>query len=159
MFSREMLSMENCWIFVSYPYSEFNAGTISEMEQELRKNSKWPIGKRTPHRKQLCAGDKVIFYQAGEEGKKFVGCGELFSNLQFDENQKFDFVSIANIELFGKPIPINKLLETLSFIHNERCYGHHFQGGIVKIPEEDYRLIMRRAHQSKAKISIKIKNL
>ena len=137
--------MVKYWIFVSVPYTDFNTGSIYEMFGKVRSPKTWPVGRKTPHRKKLSKGDKVLFYQAGENGKKIVGCTELASSLVRDENNIFDLVMIRNIRLWEKPVEIKTVLEKLSFIRNKMYWGLHFQGGIIKIPEKDYKVILRKA--------------
>ena len=40
---------------------------------------KWPIYVHTPNRNKLSIGDKVIFYKAGVDGKKFLGLAKINS--------------------------------------------------------------------------------
>jgi predicted RNA-binding protein len=135
--------MTNYWIFVSVPYSDFNVGTVSEMIEKIRSTGKWLIGRRTIHRKQLSKGDKVIFYQAGEGAKKFVGSAELLSYVQSDETSIFDYVTLRDVKLWKKYVSIKELLSNLSFVGNKKHWGLYLQGGIISISEEDYNLILK----------------
>ena len=132
-------------MFVSVPFSDFNRGTILEMIEKVKTSGKWYIGRKTLYRKQLSKGDKILFYQAGEEGKKFVGSGELLSNLQVDDTNIFDFVTVGNIELWRKHVPINDLIDDLSFIKDRKHWGLYIQGGIVRITKDDFELVLRKA--------------
>jgi len=137
--------MVKYWIFVSVPYTDFNTGSIYEILGKIRASKKWPIGKKTLHRNELSENDKVLFYQGGEGGKKIVGRAELASSLMRDESNIFNWVMIRNIEIWEKPVEIKAVLEKLSFIRNKMHWGLRFQGGIVKISENDYKLILRKA--------------
>ncbi len=112
------------------------------MAKKLETEKKWLIGKKTPYRSRLLAGDKILFYQGGEEGRKIVGLAELASSLQQTERSE-DFVIIKNFKLWDNPVEIRVLLGELSFIRNERHWGAYFQGGVVRISEEDYRKILK----------------
>jgi len=150
-FKRKHTIMVQYWIFVSFPYSDYNKGTILEMAENLTRFTKWRIGKRTANRGQLAKDDKVLLYQAGEEGKKFVGTATLFSNLQISSEEISDWVAIGNIEFWKKIIPIATLLCQLSFIKNKNKWGLYFKGGIIKISEEDYNTVISKAKKEKQK--------
>jgi len=137
--------MVKYWIFVSVPYTDFNTGSIYKVFGMIRGSGKWPIGKKTLHRNELSENDKVLFYQGGEGGKKIVGGAELASSLIRDENNIFDFVIIRNIKLWEKPVEIKTVLEELSFIINKMYWGLYLQGGVIKIPEKDYKVILTKA--------------
>ena len=135
--------MTQYWIFVSYPYSDFNHGTFSEIAGDEKQSLKWLIGKQTIHRKQLAKGDRVLFYQAGDEGKEIVGSGDLISGLQSDSGGRY-FVLVGNVRRWGKPVSIKKMVNNLSFIIHKRYWGLYFQGGIRKIQERDYNAITQK---------------
>jgi hypothetical protein len=137
--------MDRHWIFVSFPYSDFNAGTISEIINKILRSGKWPIGKYTVYRKQLSKGDRTLFYQAGNEGRKFVGSGELFSGLQQDDKGTSFHVIVGNLELWDSPVPMSEVLDKLSFIKDKSHWGLYLQGGVIRVSEEDYRTVVRRA--------------
>ena len=132
------------WIFISYPYSDFNYGTIKEIFGDSAHPIKWLIGEHTRFKKRLRADDKVLFYQAGEVEKKIVASGALRSDLRTDEKQR-DYVLVGDIELFVTPLLIKKILGYLSFVKDVKHWGIYFQGGITKIQEKDYKLILRKA--------------
>ena len=135
--------MVNYWIFVSVPFSDFNVSTIIEMFNNKEKVFKWRIGKKTPHREKLSEGDKIIFYQGGENGGNIVASAVLISNLQ---NGDFDdFVNMNNLEIWSKSVDIRTLIDKLSFIKNKKYWGLHFQGGIIKIPDVDYNKIIKKS--------------
>ena len=134
----------NYWIFVSVPFTDYNVGTIYEMLEKIRNSKKWPLGKRTFHRKKLQAGDKVLFYQGGENGRMIVASAELSSALRHTENLH-SFVKINRFRIWSNPIDIRELFNDLSFIKNKKHWSAYFQGGIVKISKEDYNRILRKA--------------
>ena len=139
-----MESMVNHWIFVSVPFTDFNVGTICEILKKIRRTKKWLIGRRTPNKRKISTGDKVLFYQGGEGGGRIVASAELTSGLQEAEN--FDsFVEIEDFRLWENPVNIKTMIERLSFIKNKKHWGVYFQGGIIKIAEEDYRKLIRKA--------------
>lgn len=134
--------MVNYWIFVSVPFTDFNIGTISEMLKKIKAKQKWLVGRRTPHRGILSEGDKILFYQGGEEGGKVVASAELASGLQSENDD--NFVQIKNFEVWKKPVDMRALIDKLSFIKNKQHWGVYLQGGIVKTAGIDYNLIVRK---------------
>jgi len=129
---------------VSVPFTDFNVGTMGEIAKKIETSKKWSIGRRTRNRNRLMAGDKILFYQGGEEGKKFVGSAELASSLQKTRSSD-GFVKIKNFVLWVNPVEIRGLIQRLSFIKNKRHWGIYFQGGTLEIPEEDYQKILKKA--------------
>jgi len=140
--------MIHYWIFVSVPFTDFNVGTVYEMQKKIEATQKWSIGKQTPSRLKLSEGDRILFYQGGEEGRKVVASAELASSLQQSEDAG-SFVKIRNFEVWKKPVDIRTLIDKLSFIKNKQHWGPYFQGGIVKITEADYNNIMRKSGKLK----------
>jgi predicted RNA-binding protein with PUA-like domain len=135
--------MAKHWIFVSVPYTDFNTGSINEMRSKIESSKKWPIGKKTIHRNALSKGDKVLFYQGGEQGRKIVGMCELSSGLVEDSDRMCDCVMIENYEFWKEPVDIRKVLGRLSFVKDSKRWGIYFKGGIVKISKKDYDKILR----------------
>lgn len=127
---------------MSVPFTDFNIGTISEMLKKIKAKQKWLVGRRTPHRGILSEGDKILFYQGGEEGGKVVASAELASGLQSENDD--NFVQIKNFEVWKKPVDMRALIDKLSFIKNKQHWGVYLQGGIVKTAGIDYNLIVRK---------------
>lgn len=123
------------WIFI-----------IKDTESEFKKrieDKRWPIYKFTKHKRQLRKGDNVIFYMAGSGGKKFLGMGELASELK-DSGSMDSIVMLSNTKTWKDPVPMNNVLEHLKFITNKVNWGIHFQGGVIKISDDDYNLILSK---------------
>jgi hypothetical protein len=135
--------MTKHWLFVSVPYTDFNKGSIHEMLEKITRSKTWPIGKRTGYRYELFEGDKILFYQGGEEGKKIVGAAVIASGLTKTKDSLCDYVMLREIEFWRKPVPIGKVLTKLSFVRDRARWGIYFRGGIVKISREDYMEILR----------------
>lgn len=137
--------MVNYLIFVSVPFTDFNVGTVYEMLKKIETTHKWSIGRKTPNRRRLSEGDKILFYQGGEEdGGRVVASAELASSLQQSEGSD-SFVKLKNFEVWKTPVNIRALIDKLSFIKNKRHWGLYLQGGIIKIAEGDYNKIIRKA--------------
>jgi len=123
------------WIFI-----------IKDTESEFKKrieDKRWPIYKFTKYKRQIRKGDNVIFYMAGSEGKKFLGMGGLASELK-DAGSMDSAVMLSNTKTWKNPVPMNDVLEHLKFITNKANWGIHFQGGVIKISDDDYNLILSK---------------
>jgi hypothetical protein len=137
--------MTNYWIFVSVPFTDFNVGTIWEMKTKIEATEKWSIGKWTPNRSRLSDGDKILFYQGGEEdGGRIVASAELDSKLQQSKDADC-YVEIKNFEVLKKPVDLRALIGKLSFIRNKKHWGAYLQGGIVEIAQADYTKILKKS--------------
>lgn len=117
--------------------------TQNEFEQRIS-DKRWPIYKFTRHRKQLRKGDNVIFYMAGSKGKKFLGEGRLASKSTPDG---MDFlVTLSDVKVWRKPVPMKMALQDLKFVTNKTNWGIHFQGGVTRLPDEDYKFILSKGN-------------
>lgn len=51
-------------------------------------------------------------------------------------------IRFGNQRVFDTPVSIALLLPSLSFIKDKKNYGLHFRMPIVRIPKEDYELVL-----------------
>jgi len=101
--------MVKCWIFVSHPNSAFSVDTLSE--EALGETAiRWAIGSRTQNRNRISAGDKVLFYKAGNEGKKIFASAILRSNLMKDNSGLY--VELDNLKIWEIPVEIKKFFQS-----------------------------------------------
>lgn len=117
---------------------------ISDTDNEFKKRiekKKWPIFIHTHNRKKLKIGDKVVFYKAGVEGKKFLGTARLDSTLNMETRLGYS-VNLSEIKIWKKAHSAEKLLDKLEFIKDRKVWGRFFQGGIRRINYEDYSVIV-----------------
>ena len=133
------------WIFVLLPFSDFNRGDIAHTLCKAQNTGRWPIGRNTVNRFKILKGDQILFYLAGDGGKKFTGSAALSSNLIIDECNQNEYVQLENIYFWKKPLPIRELIKELTFIKNKEHWGLNFQGGLIRITESDYSLILKKA--------------
>ena len=113
----------------------------------------WGLGERTPNRKWLMAGDKIVFYEGNANRNKSStgGVKDNFIKLSSEERSKFSHgksifttdygVYLEDIHLFENPIPVEQLVDNLKFIKNKEYWYSHFQGGTREIFEKDYYAI------------------
>jgi len=125
-----------------------------EIYERLMRLEVWGIGERTPYRKELRKGSRVVFYQAGKGGQKFIGTATIASELRpmsdaqaaarravGIEPARHD-LDLANIDIWKDPKPVVDMLQRLEFISNKDHFGVHFQGGVKRIDEADYYTIV-----------------
>lgn len=51
-------------------------------------------------------------------------------------------VPVAHLRLFPNAVPAQALLPSLSFVRNKAQWGSYFQGGVRKLPREDYETVV-----------------
>lgn len=106
-------------------------------------HKEWPIYHFTPNRKKLRAGDKAIFYLAGQGWKKFVG--NCIVNSRLKKKGGLDFsVDLTDTSVWKRKVDVHDVLADLDFVYNKNNWGCFFQGGVVSIDEKDYKLILSK---------------
>jgi len=126
------------WIFVM-------TSTVEEFKRRVNEK-KWPIYAQTTHREKLREGDNVIFYIGGRAAMDFVGKARVSSKLTPIGDSNY-FVSLSNIELWKKRIPVKNILQELKFILNKKKWGAYFQGGVIRLPDNDYNSIFVKSQE------------
>jgi len=125
-----------------------------QIYERLMRLGVWGIGERTPYRKELRKGSRVVFYQAGKGGQRFIGTATIASELRpmsddrasarrtvGIEPARYD-LDLADIDIWKDPKPVVDMIQRLEFISNKDHFGVHFQGGVKRISEEDYYTII-----------------
>jgi len=108
----------------------------------MKTNKTYPLGCRTPNRTRIASGDKVVFYQSGEDGRKFIGSAAISTVAKNPDQFIFGYVHFSKIRIWQEPVDIYSILDELSFIKNKRRWQSYFQGGIRKIPRKDCERIL-----------------
>jgi len=124
------------WIFV-----------IKDTPEEFAKRMqirKWPIFKKTQNRRNLRTGDKIIFYKAGANGKKFLGKALIASELEQVDQFTYS-LKLSEIEVWEKPVELANVLNDLDFISDKLYWGRYFQGGVRSLSEKDYSTIVSKS--------------
>ena len=118
-------------------------------------HKKWPLYPFTKFRTYLEVGDKIVFYQAGKRGQKFLGCGVIESESKPIPDKIDYFVEMGEIEIWKKTPSIRDLIPHLGFIKNKEHWGLYLQGGILKIEKKDYSIILKESEKlKKSKTSV-----
>jgi len=141
----------NYFIFIVADETKYGKTRLAgETYNFLMGKNAWGFGKNTAHRAKIKAGDKVVFYQAGGNGQKFLGTAILASGAYDDSSSKNLFldpetykIDLQNIVVWDNPKPFVHFLDKLSFIKNKKFWGTYFQGGCRKISEKDFQTILK----------------
>ena len=123
------------WIFV-----------IRDSDEEFERrvvSKKWPIFNRTRYKKELGIGDVVLFYKEGLKGQKFLGTGKIKSGL-VEETKFKDYLEMEEISVLATPVEMKDVIKKLDFVKNKDNWGNYFQGGVRRISEEDFSVIIRK---------------
>ena len=113
----------------------------------------WGLGERTPNRRYLQRGDKVVFY-LGNPILTFAATALLGSDsFTLSEKQKSQYdhgkpiyhvdygVILDDVQYWETPRSAKDLIPSLKFIENKENWGAYFQGGVRQLSEEDFRVI------------------
>lgn len=114
----------------------------------VRDNNVWAFGQRTPNRKKIEKGDKVLFYVTGVDNQYFIGSATLESGAyrggdisiitQVYDNSEAYRIDLSDVQVFSEP-KYRKSLTQLEWYPN--------MGGSSKISEHDYSLVVGSANQ------------
>ena len=122
-------------------YWLFTINDTDEVFSKRIKKKSWPIFDRTQHRRSIRPGDKVIFYKAGKDGKKFIGEAKVASEAEKTSSLVYS-VKLKNVEVWKKGVEIRNMLQELVFIGNQSIWGNYLQGGVTRITERDHGTIV-----------------
>ena len=143
------------WVFIVTQQKENGKKILGrEILKTRLADEFWGLGERTPNRKKLQAGDKVVFYE-GNPTKGFVASAMLrSSSFQLSQEERRNFshdrkfftteygVHLEDARIFESPIPTEHMVDNLSFIENKEYWYSYFQGGTREIFENDYLTII-----------------
>jgi Endonuclease NucS C-terminal domain/EVE domain len=114
----------------------------------------WGLGERTPNRRALKKGDRLVFY-VGSPEMVFAGTATLASDSYQPDGERLeelshgmDFykpeygVDLTDVEVWESPRSAPELVPNLEFIENKQAWFTYFQGGIRWVSETDFHLIV-----------------
>lgn len=145
----------NHWIFTVTGHKiEDEVYTPDEIFEQRMRDRFWGIGERTPNRKNLQKGDRVVYY-VGSPRKVFAGTAMLGSDcFQLHEAQKREFghgkrfytsdygVLLADVDIWRTRKSVEALLPDLGFVENKEFWFSYFQGGVRQVTEDDFNTII-----------------
>lgn len=143
----------NYWIFVVTSHKEYGLTAEQILSQRLQ-DGFWGLGEKTPNRRTLDDGDKVLFY-VGSGTAEFCATAILKSpsfKLTPQQQQTYwhekEFyranygVLLHSIEVWEHRRSARELVPALTFIENKEFWGTYLQGGVRQIPEVDFQTIV-----------------
>ncbi len=150
----------NYWIFVAN-YWKLPDGSWLDSRDIVRTRAEqrfWGLGEKTPNRKSVSRGDKLVFYAGGGESQVLMGTATLASDPYVpsaerltqvplgepDKNPDYG-VDLDDVELWAMPKPMRELVPHLSFIENKQFWGTYLQGGVRSVTADDYAIITKGA--------------
>jgi len=140
------------------------ASSNRDNAEVVREKHIWGVPRRNwslMHR--VKSGDKMLVYVRGEQKGEtalpsaITGAYEVVSDPYEDEtpifltprhmgNEVFPFrMKVRPVAIFDEPLEFKPLIPDLKFITNKKMWSGHLRVAMREIPEEDYRLILRRA--------------
>jgi hypothetical protein len=148
------VSKMNYWMFTIT--SQEDAGVEYGPEDILKQRFSdrfWGLGEKTPNRRAVQPGDKVVFY-TGIPHKSFAGSATLRSasfTLSPAEQEQLAHgtelfhsnygVWLEDPVIWEHPRRVEDLLPSLEFIKNKISWYAHFQGGVRQLGEKDFQTI------------------
>jgi hypothetical protein len=150
----EELILNNFYITVTSDQIDLDEKIISANDILLRriKSKKFPIYNSTGNRNNIKVDDICYMYIAGTKHNKHHILGsfrikEIILNNFIEEfedvlsNIPYKNFIMDDIRLFTKPIYVKEIIQELEFIKSKDKWGVFFQGGFIKIGQNDMRLL------------------
>ncbi len=144
----------NHWIFiVTQQKADDRTLAPDDILKQRMEDKFWGLSEKTPNRRYLQRGDKVVFY-LGNPRKVFAATATLVSDSfqpTKEQQAKYDHgtsiyrpeyaVFLENVQVWDAPRPVEDLVPSLKFIENKDNWFAYFQGGVRQVSEEDFRTI------------------
>jgi len=114
---------------------------------------KYPLYPRTPNLNEIKDDDEVIFYiaGAGKERQSFAGQAiiqkvetpkEFLVDPDKDNYEVIKYLWFKKIKIFETSKNIQSIIDKLDFVKNKNNYGTHLMGGVKKLTQKDFNLII-----------------
>lgn len=143
------------WIFIATNRkTDGRDYTAREIYERRMHDNFWGLGERTPNRRNIQPGDRIVFY-LGTPECVFAGTaiadspsyklsqGECRKVSRGDRVFYAEYgVNLRDIEIWETSKRVRELAGELDFIENEEHWGTYFQGGVRGITDRDYSFIV-----------------
>jgi|APSaa5957512493_1039668.scaffolds.fasta_scaffold75710_2 predicted RNA-binding protein len=114
---------------------------------------KYPLYPRTPNLNEIKDDDEVMFYiaGAGKERQSFVGQAiiqkvetpkEFLVDPDKDNYEVIKYLWFKKIKIFETSKNIQSIIDKLDFVKNKNNYGTYLMGGVKKLTQKDFNLII-----------------
>ena len=136
--------------------------TSTQIVEALAKNRVWLASSFTPFRRDYKRGDRILFYASGQGARCFLGHSEVAGPTtdatakdeklaeQLGLDGFAERIPLTAVRLWQKPLQIRPLVQRLSFITDKRNWGLHFRQAAVRIPGEDFQIILQEGDSANA---------
>jgi len=109
----------------------------------------WGIDYNTQNKEKVHAGDLALFYISSRNNQFFIARCRVKSKLIRKGITKGNdltilfpyYLKIGDVRPFSKFVRIRPIKNRLKFIKNKKMFWSHLQGGIKRIPLEDFETI------------------
>jgi hypothetical protein len=144
------------WIFITTT-QQTDAGALTGRQiLETRMTDEfWGLGEKTPNRKALKKGDRIIFYVGAPESV-FAATATLASDSLSVPEERKEALSHGNnffraeygvdldaVSIWPTPKPITELAPNLEFIGKRQDWWCFLQGGVRGVSDADYQRILQ----------------
>lgn len=154
------------WVFVvTQKKTEVGLLAADEVLKQRLGDKFWGLGERTPNRRSLQKGDKIVFY-VGSPFATFTASATLASDsFTLSEKQKDSYdhgkliyrsdygVILDDVQYWETPRLVKDLIPSLKFIENKIKWGVYFQGGVRQLSEDDFRTITENRKASPLEVA------
>jgi len=126
-----------------------------KFEKFMKKEMCWGVGSNTPYTGNIRSGQRGVFYLTGKHGKfsfisSFKTKTEPIKISKEAEKSLSPIITywstyviyLKEFNAFKKRVDIRKIADKLDLTKNKSSWGAALQGGIRKISEKDYRMIV-----------------
>lgn len=128
----------------------------------------WGLAEKTPNRKNLEKGDRVLFYVGIPFASMSASATLSSKSFSLNDSQKLAYshgkdlyttdygVLLEDIHVWESPRPVKEIVPSLKFIENKENWGAYFQGGVRQISEDDFFAIQenRKVFQPEFPLSV-----
>jgi len=126
-----------------------------EIMNYLLAQNQWAFTINAPNIRYFGEGDRVVIYLAGK-GNRFFAADFTISSKPYEAEENthdpdwlamFPIrVEIQNINQWKEPLPVNDVIDKLSFIQDKKNYGLYFRHSTKLIGEKDYYTIVQNKY-------------
>ncbi len=140
------------------------ASSNRDNQKILEKKHVWGVPKRNRNlMHRVKPGDTILIYVRQEKeddtilSSAITGAYEVVSEPYEDHSRLFTTpphmgdevfpfrMKVRPVAVFAEPLEFKPLIPDLTFITNKKMWSGHLRQAMREIPEEDYRLVLKRA--------------
>ena len=140
-------------------FDEFDKRVDANLIADFRlKNKVYPMNKKTFFKEKIKNNDNFVFYIAGRSSYKhsIYAYGKIGNTVPSESYNEDDIhignpisraVQLKSCKQFKNIRSIKGIKKDLKFIKDKKFWGRYLQGGITKLPKEDFERILAYAQK------------